>query len=90
MHTWGPSGTSESEKRLVQETGNEAGMRRLFFQRPVCKPGPWPSSGNLDFGNVPSISKLTGVARCALVVCAGSEVMLSPVFLLGVWNVGTR
>lgn len=79
-----PLGTSESEKRLVQKTGSEARMRLLFFQRPVCKPGPWPSSGNLDFGNVPAISKLTRVAHCVSAVCASTEVVLSIWFFLGV------
>ena len=72
LHTLGPSGASESEKCLVQKV-NKAGMSLLFFQKPVCQPGLWPSSGN-PVWECYSRPTLTKVAYCASAVCASSKV----------------
>ena len=41
--------------QCVEERVNIADLRLLSLERPACKVGPWPSSGNLNGEQLPTL-----------------------------------
>lgn len=75
--------------RRMQTRVHTAALRQLFLERPACKVGPWPASGNVDLGSFPTILYLIGWLTVPRLFAQTICLRGTPALLLGAWSFDT-